>query len=511
MGGGSPTTTWRYTVTVERKRVLIVDDEKGVRESLTLLLEQSFEVSSAEDGKKGLQALESFEPDVVLLDMMMPELDGLGVLKELHLQNLTIPVVVLTADSAVESVVEAMKLGASEYLTKPFCVESLTNVIVNTLREHDRGESPSEPSPAVEEVDIIEPPRISASPEIPGDFGPLIGISTAMNSVFETIRQVATKDTTVLITGESGTGKELVARQLHNLSPRARKPFVAINCAAIPENLIESELFGHEKGAFTSAVERRIGHFEAADGGTIFLDEIGELQLQTQVKLLRFLQEREFFRVGRSKPIGVDVRVITATNQNLDKLIQEKSFRQDLYYRINVVNIELPPLRDRFEDVERLLEHFGVKFAGRYGERKLSFTRGAIEALIQYHWPGNVRELENIVESLLALAPNDTIDEEEVKRRLKPRPTGENFNLEVFQGSLNFQEAEKLFEREMIEKALKKTDYVQTKAADLLGISRRILKYKMDKLGITEGMIDGKESGRDEGEELGSVSGSSAE
>jgi transcriptional regulator with PAS, ATPase and Fis domain len=294
------------------------------------------------------------------------------------------------------------------------------------------------------------------------------------------------RDATVLITGESGTGKELIARRIHELSPRRSGPFIPINCAAIPETLIESELFGHERGAFTSAVERRVGHFELADGGTLFLDEIGELSLPVQVKMLRFLQEQEFYRVGRSKPIKVNVRIIAATNRNLEELIKEKGFRQDLYYRINVVSLNLPPLRDRFEDIEPLVEHFVTKFKPAYGGRQLGFEPVALKTMVEYDWPGNVRELENVIESLMALCPNEVVTDNDLPRKLKAAHQRESFKPMAEDTGMSFEDAERRFETEMIVKALKKTNYVQTRAAELLGISRRILKYKMDKLGISD-------------------------
>ena len=464
----------------ERKKVLIVDDEKNVRESLRLLLKMNFEVATAENGEQALQAIAAQRPDLVLLDVMMPKLDGVGTLKALKEKNVSIPVIMLSANNTVKDAVEAMKLGALDYLSKPFNVESLTSLIVSTLA----GDAEALLTPAG-----VEHPRA----DLPAaDFGPLVGKSKVMLDSFQRVRQVAEKDTTVLITGESGTGKELIARQVHELSRRRGAPFVPINCAAIPETLIESELFGHEKGAFTHAVERRTGYFELADGGTIFLDEIGELNLQVQVKMLRFLQEHEFYRVGDSKPIRVNVRVVVATNKNLEDLIRERKFRQDLYFRINVVNVMLPPLRDRFEDIPTLATHFINKYTPMYGGRRLSFASDALNILIEYSWPGNVRELENLIESLMALHPRDEVTAADLPPKFTERNSGSITPVNIFDGSMNFQQAEKVFEKEMILKALRKTNYVQTRAADLLGISRRILKYKMDKLGIGD---DGSEGG----------------
>jgi DNA-binding NtrC family response regulator len=366
-----------------------------------------------------------------------------------------------------------MKWGAVDYVNKPFDIEELTSLIGSTLGTEDRQEAGSQ----VVRSSLVAPDA---------DFGSMVGRSAPMADTFARVAQMALRDATVLITGESGTGKELIARRIHELSPRRNGPFVPINCAAIPETLIESELFGHEKGAFTSAVEKRVGHFELADGGTLFLDEIGELSLPVQVKMLRFLQEQEFYRVGRSKPIKVNVRIIAATNKNLEDLIAQKLFRQDLFYRINVVSLNLPPLRDRFEDIPLLVEHFVAKFKPAYGEKTLSFDAEAMKTLVEYDWPGNVRELENVIESLMALCPSECVTPNDLPRKLKSVHQRETFKPAVGDDPMSFEDAERRFETEMIMKALRKTNYVQTRAAELLGISRRILKYKMDKLGISD-------------------------
>jgi DNA-binding NtrC family response regulator len=455
-----------------RRKVLVVDDEAGIRDSLRLLLKGEFEVITAEDGRSALEVLETFAPDLVLLDVLMPNLDGLQTLQQLREKSESLPVIMLTATNTVRTAVQAMKLGAVDYLNKPFDVEELTATIVKALDAKGLSGEVSSPQ---QERRVVE-----------ADFGDMVGRSPLMQELFKKVGQVAERDATVLITGESGTGKELVARRIHELSPRKNGPFVAINCAAIPESLIESELFGHEKGAFTHAIERRLGHFELANGGTLFLDEIGELSLPVQVKMLRFLQEHEFYRVGRSKPIHVNVRVITATNKNLEELVAAGTFRQDLYYRINVINLAIPPLRDRFEDITPLCQHFVKVLKPVYGERELTFALDAQQALIAYAWPGNVRELENIVESLMALSPKDEITEDDLPRKVLARELRQPPRQLLTDPTMSFEDAERLFESEMILKALKKTNYVQTRAAELLGISRRILKYKMDKLGITQ-------------------------
>jgi len=454
------------------RKVLVVDDEDSIRSSLSLLLKSNFQVCTASDGQEALEVFDSESPDIVLLDLMMPRLDGIETLKRLREKNHSLPVIMLSAANTVKSAVQAMKLGALDYLNKPFDVEELTSLIIQTL-ESSQSLAPTIAGRHNQSVTGSNSEK-------------LVGQSVVMNELYDRIDQVAGNDTTILISGESGTGKELVARRIHDLSKRKNKPFVAINCAAIPETLIESELFGHEKGAFTSAVEKRIGHFELADGGTLFLDEIGELSLPVQVKMLRFLQEQEFFRVGQSVATRVDVRILAATNRDLESLVKEQKFRQDLFYRIHVIHLELPPLRERFQDIPLLIEHFLEKFSDSYGERKISFSPEALDVLREYEWPGNVRELENVMESLLALAPEDEILPEYLPARLKSRKNISPVQLNVFDGSMSFEEAEKKFEMEMIVKALKRTNYVQTRAAELLGISRRILKYKMDKLGISQ-------------------------
>jgi len=312
-------------------------------------------------------------------------------------------------------------------------------------------------------------------------FGNIIGKSKEMREIYGTIRQIAEKNSTVLIHGESGTGKELVARAIHYNSPRKNKPFVAVNCAAIPETLIESELFGHEKGAFTDAQSRRIGHFELAHQGTLFLDEISELSLPTQAKILRSLQEREFVRVGGGTTIKIDVRLISATNKNLEEMMARGAFRSDLYYRINVVPLTIPPLRNRKEDILLLVQHFLDKHAGT-GKKKISPE--AMDILIAYDWPGNVRELENIIERIVVFSTTDVINGNELPANMRTDSRVEMIKREVLNGKISFEDAEKVFEKDIILEALKKSNYVQTKAADLLGISRRILKYKMDKYGI---------------------------
>jgi len=476
-----------------RRKVLIVDDESTVRESLQLILSRTYEVEVADSGGRALEVLtdlaakagdaeepaEGEFPDLVLLDVMMPGIDGLGILEQIREQYPRLPVIMLTATKAVKTAVQAMKIGAIDYLNKPFDVDELLSLVNETITTGAKGRT--QPS----EVTTFAQNRPSL-PDITGDYGTIVGAHPLMKEMYHKLSQLAERDTTVLITGESGTGKELVAREIHKRSKRANGPFVAINCAAIPETLIESELFGHEKGAFTHAVEKRVGHFELADGGTLFLDEIGELSHAVQVKILRFLQEQEFYRIGRSKPIHVDVRVLAATNRSLEMAIQEGRFRQDLYYRINVVNLEMPPLRERREDVPTLARFFVKRLAPLYGNRQVVIQDDAVEVLEKYSWPGNVRELENVIESILALSTGSEIKANDLPVRLRQALLAGDLKSEVLEGNIPFEQAERAFETELILKALRKTNYVQTRAAEMLGISRRILKYKMDKLGISD-------------------------
>ncbi len=455
------------------KRILIIDDEESVRTSLALLLKDTYHVEKASNAEEALALVHREpHPDAVLLDVLLPGGDGISLLKQIKELDSKISVVMLTGAGSVRGAVQAMQYGAINYLNKPFDIAELKEVLATAVVNHREATEVVVPNTRVVTVDA--------------DFGPMVGKSAAMMHLFNQIDTIASRDSTVLITGESGTGKELVARQIHCRSSRKNGPFIALNCASIPESLIESELFGHEKGAFTHAVERRLGQFELADGGTLFLDEIGELSPAVQVKLLRFLQEQEFYRVGRSKPIRVDVRIVTATNKDLDQLVRQGLFRQDLYYRINVINLTLAPLRDRHEDVEPLINNFVARLARQYGGRDLSFTPEAKEMLVSYNWPGNVRELGNVVESILALCPNTVVTEGDLPKKLRDRGVHAGSSPQSFTSGLAFEEAERMFETEMILKALRRANFVQVRAAEMLGISRRILKYKMDKLKINE-------------------------
>ena len=473
-------------VEVKRGHILIVDDEENVRDSLKMILSRHYRVDAVADGEGALSIFTEFKdssgnnqlPSLVLLDVMMPGIDGLSVLEKIKAKHASIPVIMLSASNTVRTAVQAMKIGAVDYLSKPYDVDELLSLIEETLKDGANGRV----APSM--VNIANNVR-SDLPFVEGDLGGIVGKHPVMFDLYSKIEQIAKRETTVLITGESGTGKELVAREIHKRSSRCDGPFVALNCAAIPETLIESELFGHEKGAFTHAVDRRVGHFELANGGTLLLDEIGELSLSVQVKMLRFLQEQEFYPVGRSKPIRVDVRILAATNRSLEMAIKEGRFRQDLYYRVNVINLVVPPLRERKEDIKCLVEHFVRRLSGLYGAKQRCFTQDAMRVLCEYDWPGNVRELENVIESILALCSDEEISIDNLPKRLK-RTFGNGVDGELLDGGVSFEDAEKAFETDIIVRALKKSNYVQTKAAEMLGISRRILKYKMDKLGIPD-------------------------
>ncbi|MCI0525926.1 MAG: sigma-54 dependent transcriptional regulator [Nitrospira sp.] len=452
------------------KRILIVDDELSVRESLKLILQDQYKILIANDAKEALVLFERENPNLVLLDIILPEMDGITVLKRIREMDATVPVIMLTATRMVKTAVEAMKLGATDYLSKPFEIEELKLIIEKAITTKD----------LEQEVKYL---RSEINRRY--SFKSIIGKSREMQEVYAKIEQIADTRTTVLVTGESGTGKELVARALHYNSTRKERPFIAINCAALPETLIESELFGHERGAFTDAQVRKVGQFELADNGTLFLDEVADLSLATQAKLLRVLQEKEFTRVGGTRTIRVDVRLITATNKNLDQSLKQGSFREDLYYRINVVPIHLPPLRERKEDLPLLVNHFLAKKAEEEGHPSKQISPEAMTLMMNYDWPGNVRELQNIIEQMVTLCTNSTILPEDLPDHFRKQLKSMTLKEQALSGKISFERAVAEFERDIILEALKKTRYVQTHAADLLGISRRILKYKMDLLGIT--------------------------
>ncbi|MGI9430828.1 MAG: sigma-54-dependent transcriptional regulator [Myxococcota bacterium] len=455
--------------------ILVVDDEPGVQESLRMLLKSEGDVTIAGDVEAALQEVSHTPPDLVLLDLVMPGRSGLDLLAELNERDVRAPVVVLTATNTVNAAVEAMKRGAADFITKPFELDALRIKVRNLL---EKGELEREVERLRDEVEDRQ------------QLGGLVGRSDVMREIFRTVERIAKAEATVLITGESGTGKELVARAIHDYSKRLDGPFIAVNCGAIPRELIESELFGHEKGAFTGATDRRIGRIESADGGTLFLDEIGELDPSVQVKLLRALQERTFERVGSSESTSVDVRIVAATNRDLAQEVADGNFREDLYYRVNVVPVALPPLRERREDIRLLAE----TFVGR-AEPKKKLSRAALAAFEGYNWPGNVRELENAIEHGLALCDGDEIGQADLPISVGRTGQAEALREQWRRGEYGFDETVKRFETEILREALDRHHWNQTRTANALGITRRVLKIKMDKHGIeppesAEGFMD---------------------
>jgi two-component system response regulator AtoC len=460
------------------RTILVIDDEAGIRESLKFSLKDRYALHLAPGGEEGLKILSQEEIDLVLLDLSMPQMNGIEVLKGIRLIKPHLPVIMLTGTAMVKSAVDAMKAGATDYLTKPFDPEELVLVIGNVLSKTSL------------EKEVL---RLHQEIDTLYNFEHLVGISQVMNEIYEKIELLADTKTTVLITGESGTGKELVARALHYNSNRKNRPFVAINCAAIPETLIESELFGHERGAFTDAQGKRVGQFEAAHEGTLFLDEIGDLSLTTQAKILRVIQEREFMRVGGSQTIKSDVRLITATNKNLEEAVKKGAFRSDLYYRINVVPLYLPSLRERKEDIALLVKHFLRKKANEENRPVKELAPDALALLIQYDWPGNVRELENVIARIFTLSSGITISADDIPSAYRSFSRTSSGGEDPLHGEVDFETTVKEFEKNLILKALKKNHYVQTRAAQSLGISRRMLAYKLQILGISINEIASKE------------------
>ena len=419
------------------------------------------------------QVLKEQKVSIIVVDVRSSAEPDVSWIKQLRGAAAGVPILAMIPHGAVRLAVEAMRCGASDVVdTAP--ADTVLERIISARNQHS--------------TRMCSRTLNGGSVALP-NFGRLFGESPVMRSLFSQVESVAPRDTTVLITGESGTGKELVAREIHERSSRRAGPLVAINCAAIPDTLIESELFGHERGAFTSAVNRHIGHAESAHGGTLFLDEVGELSLAAQGKLLRFLQEREVHRVGSARPIRVDTRIVAASHRDLDELVRAGRFRQDLLYRINVVNLVMPPLRSRGTDLEILIESCLGKLSTRYAGRNLSITNEALQVMRCYPWPGNIRELENVLESLLALHPDAEVCAHDLPphiRGTRSMATPSGMTIEIETDGLAFGDVERVFETEMIVRALEKANYVQSRAATMLGISRRILKYKMDKLGIAQ-------------------------
>jgi len=455
------------TAVVSELDMLVVEDEAFQREMLRdLLTREGHRVTEAESGEKALQLLESSLFDLILLDFRMPGMNGLELLRQIKRINPEIEVVIMTAYGSIETAVEAMKAGARDYLTKPIDFEELC-FLIERVAEH--------------RTLVRENRMLRRELKARGVSADAIRYhSRKMAELVNLAGRVAPSQATVLIRGETGTGKELFARLLHHLSPRAERPFVVVNCAAIPETLLESEFFGHEKGAFTGAVQRRIGRFEQADGGTLFLDEIGELTPAVQVKLLRFLQEREFERVGGERTLKADVRIISATHQDLDAGVKAGTFREDLFYRINVVTMIIPPLRERREDIPILIDHFVARFARENHKQIDGISREARDPLIRYDYPGNVRELENIIERAVVIARGPVITREDLP--FPDAPCEPEVDPEAAGGSLN--EALAALERRMLQEALTQAAFNQSQAARLLGLNERMLRYKLRKYGL---------------------------
>ena len=454
--------------------VLIVDDEKNYTRILGAVLEEEgFEILTANSGPEALEVLEGSDVDLVLTDMKMPLMDGIQLLEKIKTRDSELPVIMMTAHGTVDKAVEAMQKGAYSYILKPFDNDRL----IIYVRK------------AVAMFRVIKENRdLRNAVSSQYSFGNIIGKSKVMQQVFDTIRKVAPSNATVLIEGESGTGKELVAKSIHFNSPRREKPFVAVNCSALAETLLESELFGHEKGAFTGAVSMRKGRFELADTGTLFLDEIGDMSTGLQVKLLRVLQEKVFERVGGTKPIAVNIRVIAATNRNLKEEMKKGRFREDLYYRLNVVHIALPSLKQRQQDIRLLLDHFIKKYAD---ERKHSVPVTGIDPDVErlfyeYSWPGNVRELENLIERLMIMSPGGVITPADLPKSFK-ETAHDDLYLESVPADAKLYDTLTMIEKTMILRALKKTGYVQSRAAELLGIGKSGLNQKIKKYNLDVG------------------------
>jgi DNA-binding NtrC family response regulator len=446
-------------------RVLIADDEKNMRWVLSQALEaEGYEVFEAADGKEALTAVAEHEPEVVILDHKMPAPDGMEVLRRLRSKGHRFPVIMLTAHGNVQTAVEAMKAGANEYLTKPFDLDELKLSIEKALKV---------------EALAAEVDRLREELERDWDVEGIVAVDPAMLELLSTVEKVAPTGATVMVYGESGTGKELVARALHRLSPRASKPFISISAGALPETLLESELFGYEKGAFTGAMTAKPGRFEMANGGTLFLDEIGDISAAVQVKLLRVLQERTFERLGGTRSIEVDVRVVAATNRDLQQLIADGSFREDLFYRLNVVPLTIPPLRKRPADIPALVAHFLDKFGA--GSRTISSQ--AMEALVAYQWPGNVRELENTVERITILSHGEVIEADDLPAEVRAGVGIVDAGSRCFvlpEAGIDLEETE----LDLIKQALERAGASTPKAAKLLGLTTKTLEARMERYGL---------------------------
>ena len=446
-----------------KKRILVVEDEEKLRRVIELqLISAGFDVDKAATAEEGLKLVD--RAAMVLTDLKLPGMDGQEFLAQVRRQNTQVPVVMMTAYGSVETAVEAMKAGATDFLLKPFSLDHLMTVVnkaleVRGLRDENR--------------------KLKEELGRRYEFDNIIGRSESMQEIFAAIERVGPTRATVLLTGESGVGKDLIARAIHFHSPRKDRPLVKINCTAIPENLMESELFGYEKGAFTGAQGTKPGKFEQADTGTVFLDEIGDVPAAIQVKLLRILQEREFERLGSNVTRHIDVRVIAATNQDLRAALEQHTFREDLYYRLNVVPLNIPPLRERKVDIPSLANHFVHKLAPETGCRVDAITEAGMEKLVAYHWPGNVRELENVIERSLVMATGTELDAGDIKLENAPRPRAQGESHFLPEGMSLDQ-----YEQDIIKEALRRADGNKSQAARLLGLTRNALRYRLTQMGM---------------------------
>lgn len=451
----------------DKPLLLVIDDEKHLVETVTVLLKrEGFDVISEFSGADGLKRFKDEQPDIVLCDIRMPKVSGIDVLEEIRRTSPETPVVLITAQASLQSAIQAVNLGATHYVQKPFKNDELIAVLNRSL---DWGTLKKENAGLKRELKKQQTLKV----------GKPIGVSPAFRAALDLAESVADSESTILIGGESGTGKEVFAHYIHELSPRSSRRFLSLNCGALPEGLLESELFGHVKGSFTGAVKDKEGLFVAASGGTFFLDEVGEMAPSTQVKLLRVLQQREVIPVGSTDPIPVDVRLIAATNRNLERDIEEGRFRRDLYYRLNVISLELPPMRDRTEDIPLLAEHFLSRQAGE-GEEPRKLSPKALQVLQEYHWPGNVRELENVIERAVVLSAGPTIKPDALPERLHETPSEP-----LVQDRPPANPALEIIERAYIEHVLKAEGGNKTKAAEVLGIDpstlyRKIKRYDLE-------------------------------
>lgn len=459
------------------EKILVVDDEPSLRDVLNIMLKKAgYATSTAADGEEALAQVNREIYDLVITDLKMPGMGGMEVLKAVKSTSPETVVLVVTAFGSAESAVEAMKLGAYDYLTKPFQIDEVQLIIRNALEKRRLST----------ENMLLKREMASHS-----SLSNIIGQSEAMQKVFDVIAKVADTRSNVLICGESGTGKELVARAIHYNSSRASAPFVAVNCSAMPETLLESELFGHMKGSFTGAVSNKAGLFEVANGGSIFLDEIGDMSMPTQVKLLRVIQEREFRRVGGTQDVKVDVRLIAATNRDLEKAVAEGMFREDLYYRLDVIPIRLPPLRMRTTDIPLLVQHFLSQFGKESGKQAPTLAPDALQALLAHEWRGNVRELENLIERAVAFAGGSTISATDIRGWLhRPASVATASPTELPPDGLDLEGLICKIEKDLLLKALERTGWVKKKAARLLQLNTRSFRYRLEKYGIKGGQDD---------------------